>query len=95
MKKMIAKVGPTLIEKGYLSLLIDHKFVNDHVSDYQTKAYGILALLNFNKKSAKYLLALEPSQTSGQDEACELTTDVLRVIISQNIKKITVFRNIH
>jgi len=78
MKKMIAKVGPTLIEKGYLSIIIDHKFVNNTVSNYQSNAYGLLALLNFNKQSEKYLLALEPSDTSGKFESCELTTDVLR-----------------
>ncbi|CBY22765.1 unnamed protein product [Oikopleura dioica] len=30
MKKMIAKVGPTLIEKGYLSIIIDHKSIKNH-----------------------------------------------------------------
>lgn len=88
MRVLISRIAPTLIEKGYMSVMIDHKFVNRSIADFQSKVFGIVAVINFNRQSAKYLLSLEPVNTSGNNESTEITSEIFEVSLNklQNMK---------
>ena len=79
MRIFIKKMAPTFIERGMIFLEMDHKFMNNGMANFQRKLFGVLAVIKFGTNSAKYPLALEPSDSSASDEAIMITDSVLKV----------------
>jgi hypothetical protein len=81
MRSFIKKMAPTFIERGMIFLEMDHKYMNNCMANFQRKLFGVLAVIKFGTKSAKYPLALEPTNSSASDEAIDITDNVLKVKI--------------